>query len=348
MRFALGGREIGEGLPPFVIAEAGVNHNGDLGLALELVRRAKASGADCVKFQTFSAERLVTRAAPKAEYQTRVTDAAESQFAMLQRLELSPEAHERILAECRAQGILFLSTPYGPQDADLLERLGVEGFKIASSQLTEPAYLAHVARKGKPVILSTGMATLGEVGEALGAARATGNRRVVLLQCTTNYPSRIEDANLRVMDTLRAAFGVLVGYSDHTSGIVAAVAAAALGACVIEKHFTLDTALPGPDHSASADPAELARLVAAVREAHAALGSAEKRPTEAERRNAVGMRRSIVAARAIKAGTVVTADMLTLKRPATGLPPRLLPLATGRTARRDLAADAPIGLDDLV
>ena len=343
----LGGRPIGEGRAPFVIAEAGVNHNGDLGLALELVRRARACGADCVKFQTFSAARLVTRAAPKAEYQARVTDAAESQFAMLERLELSPEAHERIMAECRAQGILFLSTPYGPEDADLLERLGVAGFKIASSQLTEPAYLAHVARKGRPVILSTGMATLAEVAEGLAAVRGAGNDQVVLLQCTTNYPSRIEDANLNAMATLRAAFGAPVGYSDHTRGIVAAVAATALGACVIEKHFTLDPALPGPDHSASADPAELARLVTAVREAHAALGSAEKRPSEVERRNAVGMRRSIVAARAIEAGAVLTADMLTLKRPATGLAPRLLPLVTGRTARRDIAADTPLGLEDL-
>jgi N-acetylneuraminate synthase/N,N'-diacetyllegionaminate synthase len=326
----------------FVIAEAGVNHNGSVDAAMALVNAAKRSGADCVKFQTFGAERIAVGDAPKADYQLKTTSRGESQLAMLKQLELPESAYPDIMAACADEDIAFLSTPYGVEDADLLDRHGATAFKVASGQIVEPAFLRDLAGRGKPLIVSTGMATLAEVGRAVGIVRAAGNDRIALLQCTTNYPSPIEDANLRAMVTMRDAFGVTVGYSDHTQTNTACVAAVSLGARIIEKHFTLDKGLPGPDQSSSADPEEFARLVTAIRETEAALGSALKEPVAAERRNALAMRRSLVSAQPIPAGAVIQERMLSCKRPGTGLAPSQIDDVVGRIARRDIPADVLI------
>jgi N,N'-diacetyllegionaminate synthase len=334
----IAGVEVGCDRPTFIIAEAGVNHNGSIDLAQQLIQAARQVGANCVKFQTFKAEQVVTEDAPKARYQLRTTDPQESQIEMLRKLELSPAAYQDLIAQCQDAGLIFLSTPYNPEDVDFLDELGVSAFKLASIHLVEPSFLQYVARKGKPLIVSTGMATLAEVDEAVRAVRQTGNEQLILLQCTTNYPSRLEDANLRTIPTMREAFDLPIGYSDHTQSDTACIVAIALGACVIEKHFTLDKSLPGPDQSSSADPAEFQRLVRHIREAETVLGTRQKQPCEQEKINAVGMRRSIVAKQHISKGEVITAEMLTFKRPAHGLKPALLPEIVGRTALQDIQA----------
>lgn len=322
-----------------------MNHNGDLNQAKELVRQARQAGADCVKFQTFKAERVVTASAPKAAYQLKVTDPVESQFAMLRKLELSESDHRVLIDQCQREGILFLSTPYSMEDAEMLHALGVPSFKIASGQLVELPFLAALARFNKPVILSTGMATLDETREAVATLRDHGCNQIVVLQCTTNYPSRIADTNLRAMAGIAAAIGALIGYSDHTEGISACLASIALGACVVEKHFTLDRNLPGPDHRCSSEPTELTALVRGIREVEAALGDGVKQPTAAELANLTGMRRSIVATRLIKAGTTVTAADFAFKRPATGLAPKRLGELLGRKALLELPADSQVLLE---
>lgn len=333
------GLEIGLNRPVFIMAEAGVNHNGDPKLAIRLIREAKRAGADCVKFQTFEAGRVITRNAPKAEYQLKTTDPNQSQYEMLRQLELSPQHYQELLAVCREEDIIFLSTPYDPEDVDFLDELGVPAFKLASIHVAEPYFLQYVARKGKPMFVSTGMATLAEVDEAVRVIRAAGNDQIILLQCTTNYPSRIEDANLRSMQTMRDAFGVLVGYSDHTQTDTVCFVSVGLGACAIEKHFTLDKSMPGPDHSSSFNPVEFERMVKGIREAELAMGSFLKMPAEVERRNALGMRRSIVAKKKIRDGQAITEDMLTFKRPASGLRPALMQDILGRVARVDIDVD---------
>ena len=340
--FPIVNRLIGTNAPCYVIAEAGVNHNGDLAMARELVRQAKACGVDCVKFQTFKAERVVTAASPKAAYQLKVTDPGESQLAMLRKLELSEADHQALIDQCRREDIVFLSTPYSMEDAEMLHQLGVPGFKVASGQLVELPFLAALARFNKPVILSTGMATLDETREAVATLREHGCNQIVVLQCTTNYPSRITDTNLRAMAAIAAATGTITGYSDHTEGISACLASIALGAAVVEKHFTLNRNLPGPDHRCSSEPTELTALVRGIREVEAALGDGVKRPTAAELANLSGMRRSIVATRLIKAGTTVAAADFAFKRPATGLAPKRLPELLGRKARLDLPADTQV------
>jgi len=330
---------IGHAQPVFIIAEAGVNHNGDIDVALRLVREAKRVGADCVKFQTFKAERVVTAEAPKAGYQLKTTSPKESQVEMLRKLELDESAYHRLLDTCLKENILFLSTPYNLEDVDFLDGLGAQAFKIASSQAVEPYFLEYVAKRGKPILLSTGMCTLAEVDRAVHMVRGAGNDQIVILQCTTNYPSAIEDCNLRSMVTMRDALDVLVGYSDHTEGLTAATASVALGACVVERHFTLDKSLSGPDHSSSSDPEEFAALVRQIREAELALGSSVKYPSDIERKNAVGMRRSIVAKERIPYGQVISEEMVTFKRPATGLRPNLLPELVGRIATCDIEPD---------
>lgn len=335
----LSGFSIGAGYPVFIMAEAGVNHNGDRNLARDLIREAKHAGADCVKFQTFEASRVITRNAPKAEYQLKTTDPNESQFEMLRQLELTLDDYKGLIVQCKQEDIIFISTPYSPEDVDFLDDLGVPAFKMASIHIVEPHFLQYVARKGKPMFVSTGMATLAEVDEAVRAIRETGNDQIVVLQCTTNYPSRIEDANLRAMQTMRDAFDVLCGYSDHTQSDTACIASIGLGACVIEKHFTLDKSMTGPDHSSSFNPFEFEQMVKRIREAELSLGSSLKAPAAVEQRNALGMRRSIVAKRKIFSGEVITDDMLTFKRPANGLRPSLLSEILGRSARVDIEAD---------
>jgi len=335
----IAGRRVGSGEPCYIIAEVGVNHNGDPELAKRLIVEAKRAGADCVKFQTFKAERLVVKESPKANYQLRTTDPTESQMEMLRKLELGTDDYSELLALCLREKITFLSTPYNVEDVDFLQGLRVEAFKIASAMLVETSFLQYVARKGKPALLSTGMATLAEVDDAVRAFRETGNDQLVLLQCTTDYPASSQDANLRAMQTMQTAFGVPVGYSDHTQSPTACVLAIGLGAKVIEKHFTLDKSLPGPDQSSSADPTEFRQLVTVIREAEAALGNGRKQPTESERANIASMRRSIAARQFIAAGTTITEEMLTFKRPATGIPPRELPQVVGATARVSIGPD---------
>jgi len=329
-----------------IIAEAGVNHNGDLGMALRLIDAAADAGADLVKFQTFSADRLVTMNANKADYQTRTTDEGESQHAMIQRLELTRQMHETLIAHCVSRGIGFFSSGFDTESVDLLVELGVDRFKIPSGEITNLPYLRHVGRYGKPVILSTGMATMDEIGAALTvlAQAGTPTDRVTVLHCNTEYPTPMVEVNLRAMLTIRDAFGVEVGYSDHTSGIEVSVAAVALGATVIEKHFTLDRRLPGPDHGASLEPAELKAMVAAIRNIELALGDGIKRPTASELRNRPVVRKSLVAARPIRAGEVFSESNVAVKRPGTGCSPMRWDEVVGRPACRDYAPDELIEL----
>lgn len=329
-----------------IIAEAGVNHNGDPAMARKLIEVAAAAGADLVKFQTFSADRLVTASAAKAPYQERATGGGESQHSMLRRLELSREMHEELIAHCKSFGVRFFSTGFDPQSVDLLVELGAELFKIPSGEITNLPYLRHIGRYGKPVILSTGMAGLGEIEAALTVLEQAGTPRdlMTVLHCTTEYPTPMAEVNLRAMLTIRDAFEVAVGYSDHTPGIEVATAAVALGATVIEKHFTLDRSLPGPDHKASLEPSELQAMVKAIRNIEQALGSRIKRPTDSEAKNAPVARKSLVAARAIKAGEVFSESNLTVKRPGTGVSPMRWDEVLGRTAPRDFAADELIEL----
>ena len=329
-----------------IIAEAGVNHNGDMAMARQLIDVAADAGADLVKFQTFSADRLVTADAKKAGYQMQTTDAGESQRAMLHKLELTRDMHEMLMAHCRARGIQFFSSGFDRENIDLLAQLGLDRFKIPSGEITNLPYLRHVGRHGKPVILSTGMATLDEIGAALTVLEQAGTPRdrITVLQCNTEYPTPMTDVNLRAMLTIRDAFGVAVGYSDHTTGIEVPIAAVALGATVIEKHFTLDRNLPGPDQKASLEPAELKAMVAAIRNIEIALGDGIKRLTPSEAKNQPVARKSLVANQAIKAGEVFSVQNITAKRPGTGISPMRWDEVMGRTAPRDFAADELIEL----
>lgn len=313
-----------------IIAEAGVNHNGSLELALKLVETAKEIGADAVKFQTFRAESLASRFAHKADYQERTTSASESQLEMLRRLELDAAAHAYIIEHCRNIGIKFLSSPFDMDSADLLDTLNVPLFKVPSGEITNLMFLRHLAAKGRPLILSTGMSTLGEVEEAVSTVRDAGSTDLTLLHCVTEYPAPYVDVNLRAMQTLKIAFGLPVGYSDHTPGIEIPVAAVALGAEVIEKHFTLDRSLPGPDHRASLEPAEFQQMVIAIRHTEAALGTGIKAPALCELPNIPVARKSVVAAHSMSSGHVLTAADLAIKRPGSGLAPKLLPVLLGR------------------
>lgn len=324
-----------------IIAEAGVNHNGDMALALQLVEVAASAGADYVKFQTFSADRLVTRTAEKAAYQSARTGGGESQYAMLKRLELTRAMHEELIAHSAKCGIRFMSSGFDAESVDLLDDLGLDCHKIPSGEITNLPYLRHVSAKGKSVILSTGMATLGEVDEALNALEAAGTPRdrIVVLQCNTQYPTPMSDVNLRAMVSMRDAFGVSVGYSDHTEGTEVAIAAVALGAEVIEKHFTVSRDLAGPDHRASLEAAELTEMVRSIRNVEVALGDGVKRRTESESLNVSAARKSLVAARFIRRGESFSEDNLTEKRPGTGISPMRIGEVIGRGAQRDFAPD---------
>lgn len=343
---SIGPRFVGSGHPCLVIAEVGVNHNGDLARARKLVIEARRAGADCVKFQTFSTERVASRGAPKAAYQLRTTDPGEGQSEMLRKLEMPASWHAELMSLCRQEGILFLSTPYSVEDVDLLDDLGVHAFKLASIHCAEPNFVAYVARKHKPIVLSTGMATLEEVSAAVAAARGAGNGALILLQCTTEYPARVADANLRTIPAMREAFAVPVGYSDHTESTTACIAAVALGACVVEKHFTLDRALPGPDHAASFDPAQFAALVGAIRDSETALGDGIKRPCAVERENIKTMRRSLAARRDLEAGEFLTEDAVTMLRPGTGIKPARLQELLGRRLARSVPSGQLLSIDD--
>ncbi len=329
-----------------IIAEAGVNHNGDMSLAHQLIDVAAEAGADMVKFQTFSADRLVTADARKAEYQTRAQGDGESQHAMLRRLELTRDMHVALIAHCKSRGIQFFSSGFDAKSVDLLAELGLNRFKIPSGEITNLRYLRHVGRYGKPVILSSGMATLGEIEAALDVLEGAGTprERVTVLHCNTEYPTPMPDVNLRAMLTIRDAFGVAVGYSDHTLGTEVAVAATALGASVIEKHFTVARDLSGPDHKASLEPFELKAMIAAIRNVEQALGDGIKRPSASEAKNKSIARKSLVAACQIRAGEIFSDSNLTAKRPGNGLSPMRWDEVVGRAAPRNFAPDELIEL----
>ena len=333
----IGERRIGEGQPCFIIAEAGVNHNGDVHLAKKLVDAAKASGADAVKFQTWITEKLVTHDAALAEYQRR-NAGGESQFEMLKKLELSQDAFRAVKAYADRIGILFLSTPDEQDSADFIDSLGVPAFKIGSGEVTNLAYLSHIARKRKPVILSTGMSSLDEVRAAVDALCAAGTSELAVLHCVSNYPAAPAECNLRAMATLSAEFDCPVGFSDHTLGFEISLAAVALGASIIEKHFTLDRGSSGPDHQASLTPDELAEMVVAIRRVEQAMGDGVKRPSVSELETRKVVQKSVVAARAIASGEVISEKDLALRRTSLGLPPSELPRLAGHRARRAIAA----------
>lgn len=324
-----------------IIAEAGVNHNGDMGLARELIDIAAEAGADMVKFQTFSADRLVTGNAQQAEYQKKNTGKQESQHAMIQRLELTRDMHESLIDHCQTRSIKFFSTGFDTQSIDMLLELGVDILKIPSGEITNLPYLRHIGRVGTPVILSTGMATLGEVEAAILAVEESGTprARITVLHCTTEYPTPMKDVNLRAMLAMQSAFGVSVGYSDHTQGIEVATAAVALGASVIEKHFTLDRNLPGPDHKASLEPTELKSMVSAIRNIEMAMGDGVKKPSACEIKNKPIARKSLVAASAISKGEVFSDVNVVVKRPGTGISPMCWDDVIGRKASRDFSQD---------
>ncbi|MFW5837490.1 MAG: N-acetylneuraminate synthase [Desulfovibrionaceae bacterium] len=351
----------------FIIAEAGVNHNGSLDMALQLVDAAAEAGADAVKFQTFKAASIASARAAKAGYQLQTTDAAESQLDMLKKLELAPEDHQKLFDRCRERGLEFMSTPFDLDSVDVLLELGVSRLKIPSGEITNGPLLLKTAASGLPLIVSTGMATLGEVESCLGAlafgmlggdeapgveafARAFASengfrllrRRVALLHCTTEYPAPLSEVNLRAMDAMREAIGLRVGYSDHTEGIVVPAAAAARGAEIIEKHFTLDRDLPGPDHKASLVPAELSDMVRAIRAVELALGDGRKSPRAGEAANREVVRKSLVASRPIAKDEPFTEGNLAVKRPGTGVSPLFWWDWLGKTARRDYAKDEVI------
>jgi N-acetylneuraminate synthase len=350
--------------PTYIIAEAGVNHNGDLASAKQMVDVAKEAGADAIKFQSFRASKLVRSSAPKAAYQKQTTDEGETQFEMLKRLELTEKGHELLFNYCLTREIEFLSTPFDIAGVKYLNNLGVDRMKLSSGDVTNGPMLVEIGMTGKPVFLSTGMSTIGEVELAIGALaygysggggipgekafrRLAGQQetietirsKVTLLHCTTEYPSPMQDVNLRAMVTMRHAFGLNVGYSDHTEGITVAIAAVALGGSVLEKHFTLDRNQEGPDHRASVEPDELAKLVRAVRQTELALGTPVKGMTESERQNVDIVRKSLVAEGSIKKGESFGEHNLTAKRPATGLSPMRFWDFLGKPAERAYEAD---------
>ncbi len=357
----------------FIIAEAGVNHNGSIDLAKKLIDVAKDAGADAVKFQTFKAEKIISKKAPKADYQKKTTPSEESQLEMVKKLELNKDAHKVLFDYCRERNIEFISTPFDFESIDFLAKeLNVQRLKIPSGEITNGPYLLRVAQTGKPVILSTGMSTLGEVETALGvlafgylnkdespslkkfreayfsdAGQKVLSDKVILLHCTTEYPAPFDEVNLRAIETLRNAFGLPVGLSDHTQGIAIPVAAVALGAVVIEKHFTLDRNLPGPDHKASLEPQDLKEMISAIRQVEVALGDGKKIPTLSERKNMMVARRSIVAATAIKKGEVFSEQNLAIKRPGSGLSPMLYWEVLGKRAEKDFEEDEFIALSYL-
>lgn len=326
----------------FVIAEAGVNHNGSLKIAKQLIDVASEAGADAVKFQTFKAERMVCKDAAKAKYQIDNTGSADSQYQMLQKLELSLQMHKELMQYCKEKDILFLSTPFDIESIRLLVDLDIPILKIPSGEITNLPYLREVARQKRKTILSTGMSTLDEVKLAVKVLKENGGKDIILLHCNTQYPTPISDVNLLAMVTMQRELGLLVGYSDHTLGTEVALAAVALGACVIEKHFTLDKTMEGPDHKASLAPQELKKLVEEIRKIELALGDKEKQISPSERENIIIVRKSIVAAQYIKKNELFTEKNLTVKRPGTGISPMRWDEVVGKIANRDYAVDEMI------
>ena len=327
--------------PTLVIAEAGVNHNGDLKLAMQLIDAAFESGADVIKFQTFSACQVATAYADQAAYQQRNLDTTQNQLSMLQRLELQADDHYKLIDYCHNRNIDFLSTAFDFSSIELLSRLNLKYWKVPSGEITNLPYLRLIGSQGKPVILSTGMSNLGEIESALSVLESAGTPRsnITVLHCTTEYPAPLNDVNLRAMQTIAQSFGVQVGYSDHTDGIFIPISAVAMGATVIEKHLTLDRNLPGPDHKASLEPDQFRSMVQGIRNIELALGDGIKRPSRSELSNRLVVRKSIVSSRPIRAGDLLTEDNITVKRPGTGISPMFWDEWIGRVASRDFSVD---------
>ncbi|WP_026894334.1 N-acetylneuraminate synthase [Clostridiisalibacter paucivorans] len=328
----------------FVIAEAGVNHNGSLELAKKLVDAAKDAGADCVKFQTFVSKNIVSKNAVKAEYQKQQTEPEESQQDMLKKLELSFDEFVELNEYCKSKSIEFMSTAFDFDSIDFLDGLEMGTWKIPSGDITNLPYLIKIANLNKPVILSTGMSTMEDIRSAIKALKENGATELTVLHCTTEYPTPFEDVNLRAMNTIKEEFGVKVGYSDHTKGIEVPIAAVALGATVIEKHFTLDRNMEGPDHKASLEPNELKAMVDSIRHIELALGNGMKQPVESEKKNMAVARKSIIASKDIKAGEIFTEENLTVKRPGDGISPMRWFDIIGKPAPRDFEEDELIEL----
>ena len=325
----------------FIIAEAGVNHNGSIELAYKLIDVASVSGVNAVKFQTFKAENLVSKNAQKAEYQKQTTNPSESQFNMLKKLELDTNAHKKLINYCKKKDIVFLSTPFDHESIDLLNELELQIFKIPSGEITNLTYLRHIGSLRKEVILSTGMSTLKEIEEALIILTSAGTSKenITILHANTMYPTPMEDVNLRAMQTIQDKFGVAVGYSDHTLGIEVDIAAVAMGATIIEKHFTINKTMDGPDHKSSIDPEELNAMVSSIRNIEKALGSSIKKPSKSEKPNIIMARKSIVARKSIKKGELFTENNLTTKRPGAGLSPMEWDSIIGKVAKKDYQID---------
>jgi N,N'-diacetyllegionaminate synthase len=325
----------------FIIAEAGVNHNGSNAIAMKLIDVAAQAGADAVKFQTFKAETLVSKSAQKADYQKKTTDAAESHFEMISKLELDVEAHQLLINYCVEKNIMFLSSPFDLASINMLDQLGLQALKIPSGEITNLPYLRKIGALNKTVIMSTGMASLAEIGAALHVLTQAGTekQKITILHANTEYPTPMDDVNLLAMQAIADAFDIGVGYSDHTNGIEVAIAAVAMGAEVIEKHFTLDRTLPGPDHQASLEPDELKAMVDAIRNIEKAMGDGIKRPTPSETKNIPIARKSIVARCDIDKGEVFSSENICTKRPGTGISPMLWDEVIGRTASRAFSSD---------
>lgn len=328
----------------YIIAEAGVNHNGNLELAKKMIEVAKESGVDAIKFQTYQAEKLVTLKSKKAEYQEKNTGKAESQLEMLKKIQLSQNEFVELKQHCRGVGIEFLSTSFDFESVDFLFQMGISQWKIPSGEITNLPYLIQIAETKLPIILSTGMATLDEVAEAVAVLKKYGSTEITLLHCTTEYPAPFDEVNLRAMLTMREEFNLPIGYSDHTMGIEIPIAAVAMGATIIEKHFTLDRSMDGPDHQASLEPDELKQMVCAIRHVEKAFGDGIKQPTESEKKNIQIARKSIVAETKIKMGVVFTKDNLTIKRPGNGISPMKWFEVLGKRAARDFEEDELIEL----
>lgn len=344
-KIKVGDRLIGCGEPVFIIAEAGVNHNGDVNLAKRLIDVASEAGADAVKFQTFHADNVVTCTAEKAGYQKNTINSNETQYDMIKKLELSDEVFLGLAEYAKKRKIIFLSTPFDERSVDLLNRINVPAYKISSGEITNFSLLKKIAEKKKTIILSTGMATLGEVEDALHYLKKWGSENIIFLHCTTSYPASINSVNLHVMETMRCAFQAPVGYSDHTEGITIPIAAVAMGACVLEKHFTLDRTLPGPDHEASLEPHELRAMVKAIRDVEIALGNGIKGPNKEEEALKKVSRRSVVAKCDIKAGEILKESNLAIKRPGTGIEPRYYESILHKKARIKIPKDKVIHWD---
>lgn len=362
-KIKIGNKTLGVGFPCFIIAEAGVNHNGSIEIAKKIIDAALKTGADAIKFQTFRTEKLVTHSLKQAKYQVKNTGKKESQYDMLKRLELSYDDFRKLKKYCDLRGMIFLSTPHScKEDVDILNEIGVPAFKLGSSDLTNTPFLEYVARKGKPVIISTGMGTMDEVRDAVKTIKKY-NDKIIILHCTTSYPCRLDNVNLKAMINMQKEFNTMVGYSDHTLGTNVSLAAVILGACVIEKHFTLDKKSPGPDHKASIEPYEMMDMIKKIRqteklknknstmneipEIKKILGNGTKKPTKKEEEIKKVARKSIVANTHIKKGSIITANMLTIKRPGTGIEPKYLEEIKKKKAKKNIDKDHVISLEDV-